>query len=302
MLGVLLLALGAWGPSGCPAVVGPRFVPAPAFIAPAPVVMPAPAPVSWYRNHLARRAQPGGRGGVSPPNSKDDCLPDCGCKRCDDGCDCVAGKGSCGPGCKCISAEKVISDEAATQGVDFSKVGKGCDRARYTRGGRGGVREVTRAEAERLVTAPSLPDDATKPWLVVVLPDAERKAAEAQYASAPEFAAYRGKFRLQSFAPEHWYVSHKKFQPGVTVMLPDGSLAKHLSSWDAAEVAKALYRASPDYDPKKDPDAKHPAPHPAPGPDASPSWEHAKPYVPCGCAVLSALGVVMLFRKEKKEG
>jgi hypothetical protein len=127
---------------------------------------------------------------------------------------------------------------------------------------------------------PPMPDDAQKPYLTLIGPDAQVQAFLADLASNPALAAYRGKFRVQSY-PEteqrYWWAwKDVKMPTGVTVQAapgPDGKgpVLLHLDSYPGPEaLAEALRRADPDFDP-----ALKPAPVAPSSPESPAVTDHA---------------------------
>jgi uncharacterized protein (TIGR03000 family) len=82
-------------------------------------------------------------------------------------------------------------------------------------------REISRAEAEALLSGQSasgnnssgrtVPDDSQLPHLTIISRDLEqRRKILNDLASAPELAAWRGRYRVQSYPADHWIVPRLK--------------------------------------------------------------------------------------------
>jgi hypothetical protein len=302
MLTCILLALtslpGAWGTGGTAAGSGwsPALAPAMPFASPAPFarVLPAPTPRPGYtpaeldaavERVLARRKA----------RSHPECVGSCACNRCPDGCKCRQGGGRCGDGCSCVLADdRPLAEGTTNFGVDRSKMLDG--RPCYRRAGKGGVKEISRDEALKLLEGKDVPDDAGKRRLTVIADEAKRKAFDAWWKGG-DAAAYRDHYLVQLYAEDDWHVEHGGFvKPAVYLQAADGLvLHRQADPGDVEALKKALYRASPDYDPAKDPDLSK-APPKVPVPD----W--AKPFAEVHPLVYALAGVALiLYLTRKKE-
>ena len=76
-------------------------------------------------------------------------------------------------------------------------------------------REVSAAEARaRLAPAgAAVPDDATRPRLTVIGPEAQRRAERDDLARHPALAPWRDRLAVQDYAPDHWAVARAGFRP-----------------------------------------------------------------------------------------
>ncbi len=193
---------------------------------------------------------------------------DCG----DDG-PCPDGE-PCGEPCGC-PAKGESFPRWMTHGTEPEKIAA---REQYRVGGR----VVTREEALQALRAGQLADDSAKLRLTVIGSPDERKKA---LAGLP--ADVKERCLVKEYAPDHWAVKGAGFKtdghPTVYVQAPDGRVLHRQD--DADNVAAAVRRADPAYDPAKDPDLRKPPAPPAPDAphNSSAGW------VVAGLVALSAL-------------
>lgn len=129
-------------------------------------------------------------------------------------------------------------------------------------------RECTRAEAmSALDEAANVPDDANALRLTVIGSDAARTKFLADWRQSPDLAAWRDKFIVTEYPPDHWRIKDGGFkvptddrEPVVYLQMPDGTVLYRLDNWEAGKgapaLAKALRERVPNYDPNKDPTPK----------------------------------------------
>lgn len=129
-------------------------------------------------------------------------------------------------------------------------------------------RECTRAEAMSALDATgNIPDDAHALRLTVIGSDAARAKFLTDWKQAPELAAWRDKFLVTEYTPDHWRIKDGGFkvptdatEPVVYLQKPDGTVLYRLDNWEAGKgapaLAKALRDKVPNYDPNKDPTPK----------------------------------------------
>jgi len=106
------------------------------------------------------------------------------------------------------------------------------------------------------------PTDKDALCVTVIGDDAFRKRVLSDLDTAPALAAYKGKVRVQDYAPTDWAVTTGGFQatePTVYVQLPDGRVPARVRAYTgpdqlAEALACAVRRKDPNYDPAKDPD------------------------------------------------
>ena len=147
-----------------------------------------------------------------------------------------------------------------------------------------------------------IPDDATKPWIVAVLPKAEGEAALVLLKSHPQLSALSPSFRVQHYEEDHWYARSKNLSRGVWVMGAKGESAVKLPAAEPQSLADALRallerlkRPLPGPGPMPPGPGPEPMP-PAPVPPPAPfDWEKHRPNV---MLALMALSVLLLLRKE----
>lgn len=180
----------------------------------------------------------------------------CDCsERCTCGC-------NAGEPCRCARPGKPAPaapvEDKPIFGVDAAKLK---DRpARILRGGK----EITREQAFQLLGDKEVPDDRSLLRVTVIGPDAERGQVVADLAGHPALASYKGRLLVQDYAPDHWSVARAGFKtdghPTVYVQAPDGTVLHRQDTYQGpAQLAEAIRKADPSYDPSKDPDATKPA-------------------------------------------
>jgi hypothetical protein len=268
-------ARGAWPPGGC-APVG------------APVVFPAVPEWEWRPSADGSRADLYHFGrycrthyypadekptdAARPKKAGCDCSASCGCG---DACRCPDGK-PCGDGCRCVVKEEALP-HWMTHGTDPGKIAA---REEYRVGGQ----VVGRDEALRELRDSALTDDSRKPRLTVIgSPDERKKALAALPADVKE------RWLVKEYAPDHWAVRGAGFKgdghPTVYLQAPDGKVLHRQD--DADNLAAAVRKADPAYDPSKDPDLRKPK---APDKPAAPDEQHPwAGWVVAGCVGLAAL-------------
>jgi len=209
----------------------------------------------------------------------------CGSCPCEDHCRCPQGQPCCDD-CRCVVSEE-------NYGLDRSKISR---RERCTVNGR----EVTKEAALGALgdRESALPDDADKPWLLDVGDEAAGKRLDADLAAAAELSPYRASFRRQSYRPDDLMVRDRDgrlmYAPGVYAVGAAGRPRRLLPAYTtAAELAGALRKLPPDFDPRNIPPVG-PTPGPAPAPADDPA-----PWAVGGTllATLTAVGY-LLTRKS----
>lgn len=169
-------------------------------------------------------------------------------------------------------------------------------------------RDVSQSTAIGAIEA-GVPDDRSKPRVVVVGAEADRKRVLADFDSHSGLSAFKGKVLVQAYAPDDPLNKGLKYpvgSPTIAVIRADGAVLARNKSGKyegpdhlAQSLPAALRRADPDYDPEKDPDLKPPAPPPPPappsppGPAPAPAWPDLSK-VPPGAWAVAGVGVVLL--------
>jgi hypothetical protein len=210
----------------------------------------------------------------APPKEKT-----CGCTdacECGESCPCPGGKPCC-DGCPCAPKSEAFP-HWMTHGTDPAKI---APREEYRVGGK----VVTRDEALKALQGAPLADDSQKLRLTVIGSADERRKA---LAALP--GDVKDRCLVKEYAPDHWSVRGAGFKtdghPTVYVQAPDGKVLHRQD--DADNVAQAVRKADPGYDPARDPDLRKPKPpdRPAPAPDNSQS--PATGWVVAGLVALGA--------------
>ncbi len=151
---------------------------------------------------------------------------------------------------------------------------------------------------QAIAAASGLPDDAALPWITVIGPEAERKAALAALKADPEVMRH---FRVKAYAPDAWQVQGVGFvttgKPTVYVQGPDGKVLYRqdhfVGGLDA--IRGALRKANPDYRPEADPGPNNG------GDGLKPLLDFAGK-VPAWAWALAAVGAFLFLRRDKKDG
>lgn len=139
-------------------------------------------------------------------------------------------------------------------------------------------RPIIEADAIRAIEgriAAGIPCDALRPWLVLVASAAECVRLTTDMLTAPALSPYRDRVRLQTYQPGAPMLTDRDgkqlYGPGLSVVLADGREAHRQESYTSAEqLAEALRKSDPLYDPKKSPDLTRPT---LPGlPDVPPEY------------------------------
>jgi hypothetical protein len=159
----------------------------------------------------------------------------CGCAACSAGCDCKEDH-SCGDAaCTC---------GVRNFGLDLAHMAGGKD-PRYRVGGK--------PCKKRELMAAMVEDDSAKPRLTIIGSKDERTKVLA--ALPPEASRYL----VKAYDPVDWTVSRAGFKtdghPTIYVQAPDGRVLHRQDTFsDAKQLAEALRKADPSYDPAKDSD------------------------------------------------
>lgn len=134
-------------------------------------------------------------------------------------------------------------------------------RERLTVGGR----EITQAEAKKLLETGGLTDDSGKLRLTIIGSETDRQRVVDDLKGP--LADLAGRFLVQSYPPDHWAVARAGFytagRPTIYVQTPSGQVLHRQD--DYADGAAGLRRAleairqpHPNYDPSKDRDLRRP--------------------------------------------
>jgi hypothetical protein len=201
-----------------------------------------------------------------------------GCRRCPQGCRCPC-QGSCcscrqgkpcgGDGCCCTVPKSddesgdlpmVEQDGVQNFGIDRAQLGQ--PRERITLG----RREITHAEARKLLEAATLADDSGKLRLTIIGSEADRQRVLDDLKGP--LADLASGFLVQSYAPDNWAVARAGFQTGgkptIYVQAPSGKVLHRQDDYaDGADGLRrgleAVRKPDPNYDPAKDRDLRRPS-------------------------------------------
>jgi len=212
------------------------------------------------------------------------------------GCDCGCPDGTC----RCATEQAPAPDlpDWMTQGVTKENI---AHREKVTICGR----EVTKDAALEAITASSssLPEDAGKPFLVMVGDAAT--LAKVQADAAP-LTGFRQKF----YPPDAPMIKDRDgkilYTPGLWFTRADGTVLSYTATYPGLEKmtaasVEALRRADPNFDPSKAPDlTKPPPPPPSTKPAPVPGPEPMAPnYMPHACCAAAAAAFVYFLMKKK---
>jgi hypothetical protein len=173
---------------------------------------------------------------------------------------------------------------------------------RWTQGGKA----TDRATALQLLAWPR-----GKRSLSIVLPADQQQRVFQDLAGDPALQALAQDLAVRAYAPGDALAAGVGAPPGLTVQAPpdkDGRgkvLHRQADYRGAAQLAQALRRTAPDYDPAKDPDVTRPPapPAPKPGPDARPApaapAAPALPLLPAAAVAAGALALLYALRKRE---
>ncbi len=163
------------------------------------------------------------------------------CKACScDSCACPQ-HGPCTPNCTCSPTGQFPN--WMTHGVAAEKISK---QERYTLNGR----EVGGGE---------IPKDGKRLRLTIIGSEAERKKVTDDLKQNPLLMPLTLQLMVRDYAPEHWHVARSGFvttgHPTIYLQAPDGKVLHRSENYAGpAQLAEAIRKADPNYDPKKDPD------------------------------------------------
>ena len=206
-----------------------------------------------------------------------DCCPDCDCG---DNCCCSTGQ-PCGDHCSCPVKGEAFP-KWMTHGTDPEKL---APREEYRVSGR----LVSKDDAMHALRGGQLADDSGKLRLTVIGSPDERKKA---LAALP--ADLKDRCLVKEYAPDNWAVKNIGFKsdghPTVYVQAPDGKVLHRQD--DPDNLATAVRKADPNYDPSKDPDLRKPKvpdpPTPAPTPTPDNNQNSSAGWVLAGLVALGA--------------
>ncbi len=164
-------------------------------------------------------------------------------------------------------------------------------------------REVSREQALAIIGA-DLADDSAQLHLTVAGDEALRSRVLADLATAPELAPWKDKLRVQGYPTGHWALLSPL--SGLRLQAPAdkagrGRVLHYQADYAGpADLAKALRRADPLYDPSKDPDLRRPTPPPGPAPAPLTPIIEGTDLAPFAlpAAVGGILGIVALSKRK----
>jgi hypothetical protein len=124
--------------------------------------------------------------------------------------------------------------------------------------------EVSRLEVQRVLGAadPRIPDDAHRLHLTVIGEAAEREAVLADLKNHPALRPWHDRLAVKGYDADHWAVTRQGFRAGgrptIYLQAPDGTVLHHQDDYQggAENLAEALRRADPNYQPDNDPDRR----------------------------------------------
>ena len=153
--------------------------------------------------------------------------------------------------------ERPFADPAIPNyGLESDKIGVNGERYRIN------GRDVSSKEAKRIIGGTDLKDDSSKPRFTVIGPDADRQRVLADLQTHPALAQYKDQWVVQDYPADHWAVKNVGFavggRPSIYLQSPSGKVILRRDSYEggAEELAQALRRTDPKYDPAKDPSGK----------------------------------------------
>jgi hypothetical protein len=156
-------------------------------------------------------------------------------------------------------------------------------------------REVSREQVLQALQDARLPDDRALLRLTVIGPDAERQRVVNDLRTHPALAPFQGQLVVHDYPPTHWAVQcgfKTDGRPTIYLQQPDGTVLHRQDDYGGPEqLAAALRRAQPNYNPKNDPDRSKLLPW-------LPRLVLSK--VPAWAWVAAGAALVLLLRKETK--
>ncbi len=167
-----------------------------------------------------------------------------------------------GPGAASNPEGRVpVVEQDGVQNFGIDRSGLNGSAERITLGGR----EITRAEAARMLEAGSLADDSGKLRLTVIGTESDRRRVLADLKGPLSDIA--GQCLVQDYPPDHWAVAGAGFytagKPTIYVQAPDGKVLHRQDDYaDGAEGFRQAFerirKPDPDYRPDRDPDLRRP--------------------------------------------
>jgi hypothetical protein len=180
--------------------------------------------------------------------------------------------------------------EWQTHGVDQTKLAqRECYRIN-------GI-EVPKEQGLRAIGEAVIPDDSRSPRVVVLGSAGARQKVADDWSKSPNLVPFKDKAILQAYAADDWAVKDVGYtqtaDPTIYVVDAGGKVLHRQEGYSGPpQLAQALRRADPDYDPKKDPDLTKGKP--AGAPSSTPD-----PLLFGGAAAFAALGLATIARKMK---
>lgn len=120
-------------------------------------------------------------------------------------------------------------------------------------------REKWAQEPRRSIGARGLPDDTDRLRLTVIGPEKERRTVLTDLDADPALKAVRDRVVVQGYAPDAWPVARAGFKtdglPTIYLQSPSGKVLHRQDTYEggAEQLAEAIRKADPAYDPRKDP-------------------------------------------------
>ena len=174
-------------------------------------------------------------------------------------------------------------------GVDTEKL-TGTRAEQYRLNGR----PVSREQAFTALEGKQLPDDAARLRLTILGTDDQRRQIRQDLAAAPELAEFKDRLVVQDYPPDHWAVAHAGFDttghPTLYLQQPSGKVLHRQNDYSGpTDLARALRKADPNYDPHKDPDLRRLS--------GWPRWNGLS--IPAAAWLLAAGVLFLLLRKGR---
>lgn len=153
----------------------------------------------------------------------------------------------------------VEQDGVKNFGIDREQLGPPHERITL------GSKEITQAEAKKLLEAGSLTDDSGKLRLTIIGSEADRQRVLDDLKGP--LADLASGFLVQSYAPDNWAVARAGFQtsgkPTIYVQSPSGKVLHRQDDYadgpdGLRQALKAIRKPDPNYDPTKDRDLRRP--------------------------------------------
>lgn len=164
-------------------------------------------------------------------------------------------------------------------------------------------REVPLRTAIEAVGTPGIPDDGLLPCLVIRGSEYECSAVRKDLDTNPALAYWKGRVKVQCYNPavdgQSWVAKDfPEGKPAIRFQDAKGKGYFLLTSYPGPDqLAEALRKTDPLYDPKKDPNPL--APKPGPSPEPAPATPLNPWAVIVGCVAVAVIGYLILRRPQQ---